>query len=129
MLLLFVILYKFTDDPSTFMSTVKFGLHVHKLFNYLGWNSGNKMFEWLGEKIEKKTGNKDFTFRQVRISCNLLNNSQDVILRLSEITSSPIYYMCVLVLTSNRSHSLAVTNSRQFSWTVYTLIKPHLKHK
>ncbi|XP_070541986.1 uncharacterized protein [Ptychodera flava] len=30
-----------------------------------GWNPGKKMLEWLGDKIEEKTGNRDITFKEV----------------------------------------------------------------
>lgn len=35
------------------------------LYRYYGWNPGNRIFEWFGDKIEQKTGNKDATFQDV----------------------------------------------------------------
>ncbi|XP_070541944.1 uncharacterized protein [Ptychodera flava] len=34
------------------------------IMNY-GWNSGKNMLEWMGEKIEAKTGDKDITFKDL----------------------------------------------------------------
>lgn len=35
------------------------------LIRYFGWNPGKRIFEWFGEKIEARTGDKDFTFGEL----------------------------------------------------------------
>ncbi|KAH9492780.1 hypothetical protein Btru_026294 [Bulinus truncatus] len=38
---------------------------VPNLLRFYGWNPGNRIFRWFGEKIYEKTGNADITFKQV----------------------------------------------------------------
>lgn len=50
-----------------FFKDVKFGV-LSFLFNFLsgyGWNLGFKLYNWMGEVIEKKVGNKDIIFGEV----------------------------------------------------------------
>ena len=37
----------------------------HRLWNNYGWYRGDKLLNWIGELIEKKTGNAEITFRQL----------------------------------------------------------------
>lgn len=50
-----------------FVSDAKFGVLslLPNLLTGYGWNPGNRIYNWFGEVMEKKTGNKDVTFGEV----------------------------------------------------------------
>lgn len=56
------------------MSDAKFGVLslLPNLLTGYGWNPGNRIYNWFGEVIEKKMGNKDVTFGEVCV-CWLVN--------------------------------------------------------
>lgn len=50
-----------------FFKDAKFGVLslLPNLLSGYGWNPGLKLYNWMGEVIEKKVGNKDITFGEV----------------------------------------------------------------
>ncbi|KAH9524746.1 hypothetical protein Btru_027688, partial [Bulinus truncatus] len=38
---------------------------VPNLFRFYGWNPGERIYNWFGEKIKEKTGKEDITFQEV----------------------------------------------------------------
>lgn len=67
-----------------FFKDAKFGVLslLPNLLSGYGWNPGLKLYNWMGEVIEKKVGNKDITFGEVNgchvvkyifIYCHLVN--------------------------------------------------------
>lgn len=42
-----------------------FPVNCFRLIKHYGWFKGNDFKDWMGELIEKKTGNKNFTFQQL----------------------------------------------------------------
>lgn len=66
-----IFLNEFCSFYIIFMLDVKFGVFSF-LFNFLigyGWNFGNRIYNWFGEVIEKKMGNKDVIFNEVFVFC------------------------------------------------------------
>ncbi|XP_077978989.1 uncharacterized protein LOC144434412 [Glandiceps talaboti] len=53
------------DNPTKLGEYIHFIPHLKKLCSHYGWNSGNKLYDWLGKVIETKTGKKDLTFREL----------------------------------------------------------------
>ncbi|XP_055866055.1 uncharacterized protein LOC106061303 [Biomphalaria glabrata] len=49
----------FLDHKCGFLSLVP------NLLRFYGWNPGNRIYRWFGERIYEKTGNVDTTFKQV----------------------------------------------------------------
>ncbi|XP_067648946.1 uncharacterized protein [Haliotis asinina] len=39
---------------------------VRNLFKRFGWHPGNRIYEWFGEILRRKTGSEDITFEQIR---------------------------------------------------------------
>jgi len=50
---------KFEDNTFLFIRD------IIRLLKYYGWNKGDTFEKWLGDLIEKKTGNRNFTFRDL----------------------------------------------------------------
>ena len=55
----------FVDHPCGLCSLLP------NLIRDFGWNPGDRYFEWLGDIIERKTGNRDLTFKQVSFTQTL----------------------------------------------------------
>ena len=53
---------KRTVCRNIFNNTFLFIRDIFRLINYYGWNKGDVFEQWLYELIEKKTGNRHFTF-------------------------------------------------------------------
>ncbi|KAK2182160.1 hypothetical protein NP493_364g01050 [Ridgeia piscesae] len=57
----------FSADIQNVMSDHKFGLIslLPNLIKSYGWNPGDKLYKWFGQKMKERTGNADITFQQV----------------------------------------------------------------
>lgn len=62
-----ILLNELCSFYTIFMSDAKFGVLslLPNLLTGYGWNPGNRIYNWFGEVIEKKMGNKDVTFGEV----------------------------------------------------------------
>lgn len=69
-----ILLNELCSFYTIFMSDAKFGVLslLPNLLTGYGWNPGNRIYNWFGEVIEKKMGNKDVTFGEVCV-CWLVN--------------------------------------------------------
>ncbi|XP_070567300.1 uncharacterized protein [Ptychodera flava] len=61
--------------------------------NY-GWNPGKTMYEWLGQKFEAKTGNKDITFREAYLKygkelCVVVTNVNQMDVQYCHVKTTP----------------------------------------
>lgn len=55
-----------TADFSSFVDTSTFDKlrDLYAMWNYYGWNSGDGLNKWVGDRIEELTGNRDITFKE-----------------------------------------------------------------
>lgn len=69
-----ILLNELCSFYTIFMSDAKFGVLslLPNLLTGYGWNPGNRIYNWFGEVIEKKMGNKDVTFGEVCV-CWIVN--------------------------------------------------------